>query len=109
MKVSKLIERLQQMPPDADVFHLWDGELRTAIEHVWLSRDGVVGTADFNQVLYTGDSRPIDAPTEQENRYWSTPSQSDAGGGKLACDCRDAFGRHLPECHNFPASGEAKS
>jgi hypothetical protein len=79
MKVFELIGRLQQMPPDADVYHLWDGELRTVIEHVWLSRDGVVGTADFNQVLYTGASRPVDAPTEEEDRYWSTPSGIETG------------------------------
>ena len=79
MKVSKLIERLQQMPLDADVFHLWDGELRTAIEHVWLSRDGVVGTADHDMVLYTGDARPIDAPTAAEDPYWSTPSARGRG------------------------------
>lgn len=80
MKVSKLIECLQKMPPDAEVWHLWDGELRTEIQHVWLSRDGVVGTADYDQVLYTGDARPSDAPDAKEDPYWSTPSQSDAAG-----------------------------
>ena len=80
MKVFELIERLRHMPSDADVLRLWDGELRTAIEHVWLSRDGVVGTADNDMVLYSGDSRPADAPTEKEDPYWSTPQAQRPGG-----------------------------
>ncbi len=76
MNVSKLIECLQKMPPDAAVFHLWDGELRTEIEHVWLTRDGRVATADGGMVCYTEDSSPLDAPTEQEDRYWETPDRS---------------------------------
>jgi hypothetical protein len=79
MKVAKLIECLQAMPANADVFQLWDGELRTAIEHVWLAKDGSVGTGDFDQVLYTGDSRPVGAPTSEQDPYWRTPSQSDRG------------------------------
>jgi hypothetical protein len=73
MKVSELIERLQKMPADAEVFHLWDGALRTAIQHVWLTRAGTVGTGDNNAVCYDTEDRPVDAPTEQDDRYWSTP------------------------------------
>jgi hypothetical protein len=76
MKVSELIERLQEMPLDAEVLHLWDGGLRTAIEHVWLTRTGVVGTGDHDQVCYDTDGRPLEAPTQEQDRYWSTP---DAG------------------------------
>jgi hypothetical protein len=73
MKVSELIERLQNMPADAEVLHLWDGHLRTGIEHVWLTRDGRVGTGDHGEVCYDTEERPVDAPTQEENRYWATP------------------------------------
>lgn len=73
MKAAKLIDALRTMPPDAEVFHLWDGEARTVIEHVWLARDGNVLTADNSMVCYSTETRPVDAPTSDENRYWQTP------------------------------------
>lgn len=76
MKVSRLIELLQTMPPEAEVFHLWDGELRTAINHVWLTRGGDVATADNDEVCYTTESRPVDAPTSEQDPYWHSPKKS---------------------------------
>lgn len=73
MKVKELIKALQAMPPDADVTHLWDGEARTGIEHVWLARDGFVVTADFGMVCYSNGTRPENAPTAKEDSYWESP------------------------------------
>jgi len=73
MKVSELIEALQKMPQDAYVWHLWDGEARTQVKHVWLSRKGRVITADDRMVCYTEGTRPSEAPTEEESRFWYTP------------------------------------
>ena len=78
MKVSELIKCLKEMPEDAEVFHLWDGEARTIINHVWLSRSGDVITADSGMTCYSTETRPIDAPTKEEDRYWETPSDEDA-------------------------------
>ena len=78
MKVQELIEQLKTMPDDADVWHLWDGEARTKIEFVWLSRDGNVITADFDMVCYSEKTRPMDAPTEFQSRFWSTPDANDS-------------------------------
>lgn len=72
MKVSELIEALKTMPPDAEVHHLWDGALRTEINYVWLARNGVVGTSDFEQVCYDDDERPAEAPSDP---YWHTPAE----------------------------------
>lgn len=72
MTAEQLIEVLKTMPKDAQVWHLWDGELRTKVEVVYLSRSGKVVTADYDEVCYTGKSRPLDAPDESENKYWST-------------------------------------
>ncbi len=80
MKVSELIKRLKEMPADAQVLHLWDGALRTAIEHVWLTRTGVVGTGDHDEVCYDTDDRPLEAPSQEQERYWATPDGG-AGGG----------------------------
>ncbi len=77
MKVSELIEELKKMPCDAMVWHLWDGALRTEIEHVWLTPVGTVGTGDNDDVCYDTDDRPVGSPSESEDRYWKTPSQRD--------------------------------
>lgn len=73
MNVSQLIEALKALPPDAEVGHLWDGRVRTKIQHVWLARNGSVVTSDYEMVCYDGDQRPIDAPTEEQERHWYTP------------------------------------
>jgi hypothetical protein len=77
MNVTQLIEKLSKMPPNADVGHLWDGEVRTIVQHVWLSNGGYVVTSDHGQVCYSQRSRPIDAPSQKENPYWSTPEVSE--------------------------------
>jgi len=81
MKVKQLIEKLQEMPEDAKVLHLWDGAPRTGIEHVWLSKGGDVITADNDMVCYSTESRPINAPTSSESEYWHTPRK----GRQLHC------------------------
>lgn len=73
MKVHELIEALKDMPAEAEVLHLWDGDARTKIEHVWLSRGGQVITADNNMVCYWTEVRLIDALIKEESRYWKTP------------------------------------
>lgn len=60
------------MPQNANVFHLWDGELRTEINIVYESKDEKVVTADYEHVCYSTESRPKNAPTYEENRYWKT-------------------------------------
>lgn len=72
MKVSRLIQLLATMPPDAEVVHLWDGEPRTTLELVWLSKGGFVVTSDYEQVCYSDDARPVDAPTPADDRYWQS-------------------------------------
>ena len=73
MKVGELIESLKCLPPGADVVHLWHGEAGTTIEHVWLSRDGQVVTADCDELCYRGGTRPVGAPTAKKDPYWRTP------------------------------------
>ena len=75
MNAGELIKALQSLPQDAEVFHVWDGEPRTGINHVWLSRGGEVMTADYGMPCYSDEHRPLDAPTEEEERHWETPKQ----------------------------------
>jgi len=80
MKVSELIEQLQKLPPDAEVWHLWDGTLRTEINYVWLARNGQVGTADWDQACYDKDERPENAAADPR---WRTPGgPSDNSGAE---------------------------
>lgn len=74
MTVLQLIKALRKLPKDAEVYHLWDGEARTMIEHVWVSRGGDVITADCDMVCYSTKTRPRKAPTEKKDPYWKTPS-----------------------------------
>lgn len=76
MKVKELIKALQMCDENADVYHLWDGELRTEIKHVYMGKDGKCVTADDGMVAYSDEARPIDAPTSKEKRYWETPQEN---------------------------------
>jgi len=69
MKVKQLIAQLQNMPQNAEVLHLWDGEPRTAIEFVWLTEHGRVVTSDYGQICNNMDRPPM-AP---KNGPWYTP------------------------------------
>ena len=75
MKVSALIEALQALPPEADVWHLWDGSARTEIQLVWLARDGNVITSDYEEVCYSDHTRPVDAPSREQEPYWRTAAE----------------------------------
>jgi len=74
---AELIEELNKMPPEAQVWHLWDGGLRTEINHVWLARNGRVATADDGEICYDDEDRPECAPISEEDRYWRTPDAVD--------------------------------
>jgi hypothetical protein len=74
MLVKDLIEQLQKMPPDANVYHVWDGEPRTGINFVWVDRTGDVLTADYDEVCYSEESWPVGA-TATRFGHWYTPSK----------------------------------
>lgn len=74
MKVNELIDELKNMPKDLEVWHLWDGEARTIINHVWVSMDGKrVITADDNEACYSNNTRPKNSPKSSKNLFWNTP------------------------------------
>jgi hypothetical protein len=77
MKVSELVARLREMPQDAPVMCVWDGGARTDVRHVWAARGGSVMLADYDEVVYSDEDRPLDAPLEKDVRYWRT------GGGDV--------------------------
>ncbi len=64
MKVKQLIKELKKMPQNAKVYHIWDGEPRTEINHVYFSKSGKVMTLDdINEKVYTDKHKPFN----QEN------------------------------------------
>lgn len=69
MKAHKLAELLLSLP-DVEVKHVWDGEARTTIQHVWLANGGFIATADNDEPVYYDEDRPENAPTEAEDSYW---------------------------------------
>ena len=76
MKVKELIEKLGKMNQEASVLHLWDGELRTEINHVYMGKSGVCVTADNDKMARSNEGRPVNAPSEEECPYWRTPDAS---------------------------------
>ena len=54
------------MDQNAKVRHLWDGELRTAIERVYMGKTGICVTADFKEYAYSDAGRPKAAPNQKE-------------------------------------------
>ena len=57
MKVSELIKRLEDMPPDAEVFGIYDGATRLEVSTLWLARSGTVVVADYGAVVYYDEDR----------------------------------------------------
>jgi len=72
MKVKELIEKLKELPPEAKVFHLWDGRPRTQINVVYEAKNGNVVTSDYDMVCYPSSARPKDAPNSDEDEFWET-------------------------------------
>ena len=77
MTARELIARLQPLPQDAKVYHLWDGELRTEINVVYEAQNGSVVTADYGEVCYSSGARPIGTPSSKEEQFWKTEKRPD--------------------------------
>lgn len=80
MKVKELIDALRGMPGDASVFHLWDGEPRTEISVVYEAKNGTIITAPYGEVCYSCGSRPIGAPSTEDESHWKTEAAPEALG-----------------------------
>ena len=78
MKVKELISKLSTMDQEADVLHLWDGELRTEINNVYMGKTGLCITADCDEVAYSDEARPEGAPSRDEDCYWKTGKQRES-------------------------------
>lgn len=58
MKVSKLIEILQQMPANASVDILYDGAARTRVERVYITKGNRIIVSDAGEPIYNAEDRP---------------------------------------------------
>ena len=72
MKVSELIEKLQQFNPEKEIGIVFDGADRMDVQCVWLSRNDRVLISDLGHTVYSTEDRPENAPTEKEQTYWQT-------------------------------------
>ena len=79
MKVKQAIELLKNMDQNAEVMHLWDGECRTSVEHIYMGKTGVCVTADCEQPAYSEEGRPTYAPSPREDPDWETPNAEISG------------------------------
>lgn len=72
MITKDLIKALQTKPPTAQVLVMYDGSASRHAELVWLSRAGKVILSAYNEPVYDDKDRPTNAPTTEQDRYWST-------------------------------------
>ena len=59
MIVRELIEQLNLLPQDADVYLIQDGEPRSEAEFVYVSNGGDVMIHRYNDLVYTVEHAPI--------------------------------------------------
>lgn len=86
MKVSELIEALKGMPSDAKVYHIWDGEPRTEINVVYLSKSGHVMTVDYECVVYNDLATPVD--NQNESKIYETESPENYNAYQSSWECQ---------------------
>lgn len=72
LTVSQLITALEKLPGDAKVGYVWDGDVRSEVEYVWLSRSGMV-VLDNDCYVADPQSRPEGTPTDAG---WWVPSDT---------------------------------
>ena len=46
----------------------------TEIQFAYLSKSGTIVTSDYRMVCYNDEDRPVNAPSEEQDRYWETPT-----------------------------------
>ena len=73
MKVKDLIEKLKEMPQDAELQYLYDGAARGNINIVYLANSGKVVASDYDEVIYYDEDRPVGAPDSSDVPYFHTP------------------------------------
>jgi len=78
MTVRDMVKVLSKMPQDARMYHLVDGEPRTAINVVYEAKNGQVITSDYDEPCYSNDARPKSAQTKEQNPLWKTPKASES-------------------------------
>lgn len=61
------------MPQEAKVKYIYDGAAYGNTDLVWQTRGGNVRICSYAHNVYSTKNRPLDAPTQEEQKYWSTP------------------------------------
>lgn len=72
MKVTELIDLLEDLPLYADVHILFDGDERGDVDCVFLAKNGMVMVASENEPIYGDEARPVKAPTESDDPNYRT-------------------------------------
>ncbi len=69
MKTHELIQKLLQLPQDAEVSIVYDGADRMDVDHIWLSQKGSILLSGSNNPIYETEDRPEGVPSD---RFYST-------------------------------------
>jgi len=73
MNVKQVIEQLQTLPKDANVFYVWDSEPRSEVEEIYVAQSGKVILKTEDDVVYNENEKPTSVlsgsqETKDQNR-----------------------------------------
>lgn len=71
MTVKKMLQILNKMPQDFEIWHVWDGAARGTVDSVWQTPDNRVIVSHSEEPIYYSEDRPFCAPTVEEDKCWS--------------------------------------
>ncbi len=69
MNVIQLINKLEELPNDAEVVAIYDGFCSIQVDNIYLSKGGRVILVDDGAV-YEDEDRPDGAPLQSEEYCW---------------------------------------
>ena len=75
MNVIELINKLEELPNDANVVAIYDGFCTVSVDNVYLSKGGRVVLVN-DQAVYEDEDRPEGAPLKKDDYCW-TATESD--------------------------------
>lgn len=75
MTVQQLIDKLKDLPSDAHVMCIWDGEPRTSIDVCYLSKSGHVMLCDDSSYTYSYSATPLYSDTQSDKIVFDLPEK----------------------------------
>jgi len=70
VNVKELMNSLSTLPPDLEVWIIYDGKARILVGAAWVSQAGPVCLGGEWEPVFDDDDRPVGAPSEKVDDFW---------------------------------------